>query len=429
MLSVDAAGAVGEPITIDGDCSAQGDLSQAIVDAENNASAQRGFWLRANAYIDVRNVLIKNINNATNAIGVQMYNATTEGATAKNINLYNVDVENVFGGSLSFKCISGYGTGISVQESDISGCSDDGIYLHGANNSARNNRIERVSLETTGGDCVQITGGTSSPVSASGALIEENECDHATVDAKQCYVLDAGTGIQISAARKNRCRLPIGATVSNGIYVEHDTTTVEGNWIEGGNQGIATGTGATNPVILANITTKTTSRGISTGSASTGAKVVNNTTHDCNDGSAAGGCIVVDANSAGVEVTNNAISGSLGAGIDVQGASVVEQYNLIHDTTTPKSTNCSSVGCAAQAGTLDVTDIEADPLFLGGPNPTTAEGFRPGTGSPLCGAGKIVDRGMDDYFGVNFASLPAIGAIECGVPKVQMTDQNRLRLQ
>lgn len=77
----------------------------------------------------------------------------------------------------------------------------------------------------------------------------------------------------------------------------------------------------------------------------------------------------------------------------------------------------------------DANSIRLDPLWLGGLSPTTAEGFRPGTGSSLCGAGKIVDRGMDDYFGVNFASLPAIGAIECGLPRIEMTDQNRLRLQ
>lgn len=52
-----------------------------------------------------------------------------------------------------------------------------------------------------------------------------------------------------------------------------------------------------------------------------------------------------------------------------------------------------------------------DPLFIGGPNPTTAEGFRPGYGSPLVGAGTPVGVKYD-FSGYRFNVPPTIGAHE-----------------
>lgn len=79
--------------------------------------------------------------------------------------------------------------------------------------------------------------------------------------------------------------------------------------------------------------------------------------------------------------------------------------------------------------TADATTISADPQFVGGVNAKRPAEVAPGPNSPNCAAGTPIDRGENDFMGINFAGLPAIGAIECGVPTVQMTDQNRLRLQ
>ena len=54
-------------------------------------------------------------------------------------------------------------------------------------------------------------------------------------------------------------------------------------------------------------------------------------------------------------------------------------------------------------------DSVGDPQFLGGPNPTTAEGFRPSATSPLVGAGTDVGS-VQDFFGDTYYSSPDIGA-------------------
>ena len=47
----------------------------------------------------------------------------------------------------------------------------------------------------------------------------------------------------------------------------------------------------------------------------------------------------------------------------------------------------------------DSNSIRLDPLWLGGPNPTTAEGFRLSADSPLCAAGTDLGDEIADYFG------------------------------
>lgn len=57
----------------------------------------------------------------------------------------------------------------------------------------------------------------------------------------------------------------------------------------------------------------------------------------------------------------------------------------------------------------NVGEVVGDPLFVGGANPTTAEGFKPFATSPLCGAG-YPSPAKYDYEGIRFGNPSNIGA-------------------
>jgi len=61
------------------------------------------------------------------------------------------------------------------------------------------------------------------------------------------------------------------------------------------------------------------------------------------------------------------------------------------------------------ASSQDAASISANPQFLGGSSPTTAEGFRPLPSSPLLGAGSPLGAKYD-YEGYRFGNPPNIGA-------------------
>lgn len=62
-------------------------------------------------------------------------------------------------------------------------------------------------------------------------------------------------------------------------------------------------------------------------------------------------------------------------------------------------------------------DVYANPDFLGGPNPTTPEGFRPDDDSPLCAAAYYTPPIAGTYYdGQRFGQRPDIGALGCAHP-------------
>ncbi|MBK9125221.1 MAG: right-handed parallel beta-helix repeat-containing protein [Chloroflexi bacterium] len=86
---------------------------------------------------------------------------------------------------------------------------------------------------------------------------------------------------------------------------------------------------------------------------------------------------------------NNVIVGNANKCMDVDGSSayVTESRNLIQ-------------GCATLVeGFTQTSGLTIDPLFLGGPNPTTVEGFRLSAGSPGAGGGTDLGDEIADYFG------------------------------
>lgn len=96
---------------------------------------------------------------------------------------------------------------------------------------------------------------------------------------------------------------------------------------------------------------------------------------------------------------NNVIVGDSGKCVDVDGsgAYLTESHNAVF-------------GCPTLVeGFTQTNGTNADPRFVGGANPTTAEGFKPFATSPLCGAG-YPSPAKYDYEGIRFGNPPNIGA-------------------
>jgi hypothetical protein len=99
----------------------------------------------------------------------------------------------------------------------------------------------------------------------------------------------------------------------------------------------------------------------------------------------------------------------------------VGEYAFENNSSVPLTANANNYyfdsGLGNVSGdSIDAGEIEgtAEPQFLGGPNPTTAEGFRPKASSPLCKAGTSVGPGLYyGQFGIRFGVKPDIGAMAC----------------
>lgn len=411
MLTVTEPGTAGVPVTIDGDCSAYGGLSQAIIDPENSATVTRGIHTLTNANITLKNMRVQNIAGTTISVGLALGTSSAEVSTDKNIIVDNVDVVGVEGAAAdetSKKCVTGFGGDIEVKNSHFEDCWDDAIQITGAGALVHDNTFARVSQGTTDGDCVQLTGNTTGP--STGSKAYRNTCDHSDKDTKQCFIMGAAADSPVREVTDNVCYMPIGATTSNGILITGGTGTVARNFVRGGNTCVQANSGdALNA--SANVCLSQTEKGIYAGSSVTAASITNNTASDIGQGAGATAtaCFASDVNTADHIIRNNVCSGSDGAGIDRQGTTAIETNNLVYDAATPASLNCTTATCAAQSTTLHASDVTSDPKFVGGPNPTTAEGFRPSATSPLVGAGTDVGS-EQDFFGDTYYSSPDIGA-------------------
>ena len=151
-----------------------------------------------------------------------------------------------------------------------------------------------------------------------------------------------------------------------------------------------------------------------------------------------GALFVADTAAVGVDVTlaNNTVFGGFAAGIkisnDVTSGTVVSRNNVISGTgvtgqvgiyCNPRCTQFDDDYSAFHSldtesdEAMGAHSITADPQFLGGPNPTTARGFRLKSSSPLIGAGTCYLTGScvhRDFDGRRHLRPPNIGAFATG---------------
>lgn len=419
MITVSAGGTTGVPVIIDGDCSAQGESSQAVIDGDLDPTITRGIHTLTQTDITLKNMRVQNVAGTTISVGLALGTSSAEVNTGKNITVDNVDVVGVIGAAAdetSKKCVTGFGGDIEIKNSHFENCWDDAIQITGAGALVHDNTFARVSQGTTDGDCVQLTGNATGP--STGSKAYRNTCDHSDKDTKQCFIMGAAADSPVREVTDNVCYMPVGATTSNGILITGGTGTVSRNLVRGGNTCVQANSGdALNAT--ANICLSQTEKGIYAGSSVTAATVVHNTVVDVGQGAGATAtaCYASDVNTTAHVIRNNVCSGSEGAGIDRQGTTAVESHNLVYDAVTPASINCTTATCAAQATTLHASDLTSAPRFVGDPNPATASGFRPTYASPLVGAGTPVGVKYD-FSGYRFNVPPSIGAFEVPGPSV-----------
>lgn len=413
-------------IKITGDCSQEG--GAAIASLAGDYTSGSVIRTRENIGLEFYNLDLSGAKDA----GMTLYlSAPAETATAKYIYVDDsVTIHDIRGGT--GKGITWSGTKVDLGSMDdwleVYDVDEDAFFEYsGGDHSLLKLKAWNIGLDGTDvDDCIQLQRFQN------GTRVVDPWCSKPNNLGKQCFVVSTMTLSDGTTADETQtysfsggyCKLG-GGTVSNCGYFDGQAT-VNGMWCENpGNAGFVvglnntrTGRFASNIIVVEN----GTAHGIMAERTSAGgtAYAYHNTL--IARGLGGGRAFNFNASTAAHDVKNNTVVGNWAVGLYRGASGTTDNFNNVYGPATPYSNN-GSVGSAS------ANDKAADPQFVGGPNPTTPEGFRPGPGSPLCAAGTPIDRGMNDFIGINFAGIPAIGAIECGVPKVQMTEQNRLRLQ
>jgi hypothetical protein len=369
-------------VILDGDCSAEGEPAMATLDG--GGTHDRGL---DSSSAGVASPTIRNIN----FVGFDVHAIIGQNAASQNWTIEDIACDGSSATGTCIRNLTAGATGWVIQDSSFANCSVDCIY------TANPMTLRRVtgrewSVGGVEGDFLQ-----SSNTSCDGFVFEDVDIE-SSKDIKQGIVA-------------NVCSDAANVTITGGRFVkkglsEDDLTgfvalffdsasgTVTANRIysAGGRKSVFV-TGGVSLVVRSSVFGETLAQNVHCGTSTTACTVENN--------SILGGSIGVDmqAAAAGGVARNNAISSSA-IGIS-KGASGTESYNGINSPDP-----CWSGGAtAACAG----TDVEAAPAFLGGPNPTTAEGFKLKPSSPLCGAGTPTDAKYD-YEEYRFGIPPNIGA-------------------
>lgn len=152
------------------------------------------------------------------------------------LQLRDVHVADIAGSSTSSpNCVWAYGEGVTIRNSRIENCADDGIWIVGANATIENNWIERVGTGAgAAGDCIQLSG------DASNFSITGNYCNHLAADEKQCFIAyDSASTAAVGRITDNICVLPRpNGSRTKGIFNGYDAVLIARNFVTGGESGI-----------------------------------------------------------------------------------------------------------------------------------------------------------------------------------------------
>lgn len=227
-------GTAGSPITIDGDCSGQGDLSRAVLDASiaNLSDTQQMIvnrWqygagpsgigytyltfknfrviLEAGETFEKSGVLIE-ATSAPNVVDRTVpVNITLDSFEVSSTGTYTTDTEVQV-------CLSVKASNVKVTNSTIHDCPNDGIYAEGNNNELSNLWCYNIDLQTSapGGDCIQFGGAVG--IQNTGNWIHHNLLDARGTSAKMALMLSGDSDlVQNNTVEYNT--LYGGATVLN----------------------------------------------------------------------------------------------------------------------------------------------------------------------------------------------------------------------
>lgn len=364
MIRVLDGGVDGQPITLDGDC--DGDGVRAKLDGADEVAV--GIKMDTTAempkYINVRDLEITGMTSA----GISAFRTAATDELVDQFHLY--EGLWIHDSNIGFTSRGGR---ITLNDSIIEDVQDDAVFHRGADFSSDGLIARRFSLGTDTGDGIQIAGGPGD-----GFRVTNYTCVD-TRDKKQCFIIAGVTDGGDDGLLEDFDFTGVdGGTVSNGVYVTGTGSTVRRGIVRGFNRGvdIESSADADGVSVSSVISVGATEYGFH---IPVGAGSGNAFTHVVASGAEDG--IKIESTAA-QSVQNSIAIGASGCGIDLAVGSATEDHNDSYDN----GTNFCAGGSSTDAGT---GSFSLDPLFIGGPNPTTADGFRLKPNSPLIGTGDI----------------------------------------
>jgi len=384
MMQVDASGSATGTLTINGDCSGQGDLSQAIIDGEGSRTRGIDSGSAQKTYVTLRNMLIKNFTSA--GVLVQGTNTNFSGWRFE-----NVDIQDIRGATADGFNLRGTYNYID-ENSSMTNIGEDAVYTEGDNFTAKAT-CTNPSLDSVTGDCFQMD------KEADNFLYDGVRCYH-TTDAKQCVFVSTtgftGSGI----VRNSYCDGPSAtATLHTCFFFEDLNGTVFFTNNYGKESRYLAYAGATTTLIArGNVGRDFSARGIQCGTQSTTCTTANNTISNAST------CFSTEV-AIGTNVIANNIAHNCTVGIQ-KNVGDTESGNVVWGATSNVQNESADTGFGYKS-------TSTDPLFLGGASPSTLNGFRL-TGTSTLTAGGVHIGNYTDITGKPFEYTPSIGAFQFG---------------
>ncbi|MCB0074153.1 MAG: hypothetical protein KDE20_21960 [Caldilineaceae bacterium] len=396
MLRAQVSGS-GSVTVYDGDC--DGDGTRAVLDCDDAV----GIGIRAyngsaqSTDITVRNIEITQCTNK-NIVTYASAGDETNDAQQTWQNIYSHDAGS---GAAAGNCFDSRGRNITLDDSTVTDCDEDGVYHKGKYFSSTNLTCANPSRANSNGDCLQLAG------EADGYYVSGFDCDHTETDSKQCFIVSALTDTGAGGVLEDSdMRCYPGATTMNCAFVTGDGARVRRIRTTGGNIGIAVEGSATStnmdigPVIATGATTANISVANGIGdNVRIGQWIADSGTDR--------GLSVSSANTT-LSIYDGIATDNGGCGIYRGHASQVESHN---DSSGNGDDFCVA-GVPTSAGT---GSMSADPKYIDGATPNTALGFRLKPNSPLIRAGTCyLSPGCvyPDYRGYRGRVPPDIGAYQ-----------------
>lgn len=411
--AVTAASEAGR-ITISGDCSAEGGASIATVTG-NGGAMKIGFGMSVSDYITIQHFDFSTLDQAI--ANTCQPASSPEGVIARGIR-----------GN-----VSGSGAGMSVngnpyllEDIDITAVGEPILICPGAagesNGIIRNARLVSTSTTDIDADGIQQSAG-------GGAIRLENIDVYKRNPFKGCGIVGSVSGaVQVDGFRCHWLGAP-GAAVS-GLAVDGSGPGgyVRGWWSDAPGVGVLLRDDVT-PFAGAFEVSGGICAGCSSAVSLDGVHPAGAISIFGNSGWTTSTGILAESgyNPLSTVVRNNIFDAPVGIDVNatVAAADIDIDFTRWGESVTSwkwRGTTDTSLDAYKVTSSKGANDTQGDPVFIGGPNPTTAEGFKPGADSPLCGAGTPVS-GTHDYNGRRFVNLPAIGAFACqgGHPRTALT--------
>lgn len=380
-------------VIVDGNGAPWGFVAKAVLDGD--FALERAYFCNTAALClgsTVRNLELREYTRH----GIYVRSDLSPTSTS-NITINNVSCQDVIGLAANFPtCYQIFGGGATLTNVSSLRTTDDGIHIEGDNALVTDwdIRFPAWQASTELGDCIQIA------LQIDNARVRRGVCDKSNYSSKQAVAFTAPDVSDDNAEVTDVTAIfPLtgnGTWQSKVLYSEVPNTIFERNITTGGYVGIwMAGAGQT---ARSNIVIRPENVGIQPIST------VSSGTHTVANNTVSGATRCLDLNG-GASVTSNVYNNSLnncGTGIQKGGSSTIAHGNNAGFNLTINVNGC----CSPLA-------ITANPQFIGGSNPTTAEGFCPQAASPLVGAGTPTSAKYD-FRHRRFNTPPSIGACEIG---------------